>query len=147
MYVIVFLHKSGSLMELLVRHGKWVTMGTGGVCELTSVSLVLLHFFQDGYGSFHFSLFMNLCSALLSFPLMCALLLSSIWPSIFTMPRERGRTKSPPPLVFLCSKAETPLQACTCFLDSSDSKESTIEDISHGLCGRGISRGTNYGST
>jgi hypothetical protein len=49
-------------------------------------------------------MFSHLCSALLSCPVLHALLLSFVWPSIFAMPRERGKPKRGPSWYFYVAR-------------------------------------------
>jgi hypothetical protein len=75
-------------MELSVCHGRWTTMGMGGMCKFTSAPLASLHFLRDFYGSSHSAQISNLGFAPSTLPALCFLKLSSVWFSLTAMPWE-----------------------------------------------------------
>jgi hypothetical protein len=74
------------------------------VCKVTSAPLALLHFIQVCYGSFHSTQFSHLCFAPFSLPSLRALLLSFVWFSFFSMPREHGKPKRGPSWYFYAAR-------------------------------------------
>jgi hypothetical protein len=84
------------LMELSVRHGGWTTMGTGGMCKVTSAPLVPLHFLRVCYGSSHSAQLLHLGFAPVILLALRFLKPSPVWFSLTAMPWECGKPKRGP---------------------------------------------------